>query len=83
VTVTVEAKTAVIRTSVADNGPGVPEGSVAGLFERFHRAPEQARTEGSGLGLMIVKQIVEAHGGDVGLETKPGEGSTFWFTLPR
>ncbi len=83
VTVLVEPKTAVLRTSVVDTGPGVPEASVSGLFERFHRAPEQAGTQGSGLGLMIVRQIVEAHGGDVGVDTKPGHGSTFWFTLPR
>ncbi len=72
-----------LRTSVSDTGPGVPAKSVPGLFDRFTRAPETATKSGTGLGLMIVRQIVEAHGGHVGVDTAPGRGSTFWFTLPR
>ncbi|MCB0055823.1 MAG: sensor histidine kinase, partial [Caldilineaceae bacterium] len=53
------------------------------IFERFYRV-DRARSgrEGSGLGLSIVKDIVEAHGGSVGVESVVGNGSRFWFTLP-
>ena len=54
------------------------------LFSRFHRATNahSSETPGSGLGLYIVKGIVEAHGGSVGLESQLGQGSRFYFTLP-
>lgn len=83
VTVIIEDDGQGLRTSVVDTGPGVPAKSVPGLFDRFTRAPEAATKSGTGLGLMIVRQIVEAHGGHVGVDTSPGRGSTFWFTLPR
>ncbi|MBL8950903.1 MAG: response regulator [Myxococcaceae bacterium] len=83
VTVKIEPSDERVLTSVADTGPGVPESSVSGLFERFHRAPGQTSTEGTGLGLMIVREIVEAHGGNVGVDTRLGHGSRFWFSLPR
>ena len=83
VTVRIESEPSLVRTRVVDTGPGIPESLVPGLFERFTRAPDQEATIGTGLGLMIVRQIVEAHGGQVGVETALGQGSTFWFTLPR
>jgi signal transduction histidine kinase len=54
------------------------------LFTRFYRADSTAtrRIGGTGLGLALVKEIVEAHGGTVGVKSKPGEGSEFWFALP-
>ena len=53
------------------------------VFDRFSRAPQTQGVAGSGLGLMIARQIVEAHGGSIGVESQLGEGSSFWFRLPR
>jgi two-component system phosphate regulon sensor histidine kinase PhoR len=72
-----------VEAAVTDTGPGVPAEMVPKLFERFSRDPAQAAKVGSGLGLMIVKEIVEAHGGRVGVRTAPAEGSTFWLQLPK
>ena len=69
---------------VRDTGCGIPEEHLPHIFERFYRA-DQARaraTGGAGLGLTIVRQLVEAHGGRVWVESAPGQGSTFAFTLP-
>jgi two-component system phosphate regulon sensor histidine kinase PhoR len=71
-----------VETVICDSGPGVPEALLPTLFERFSRAPGQEKTPGSGLGLMIVKQIVEAHGGTVGVESTASCGASFWFRLP-
>jgi CheY-like chemotaxis protein len=72
-----------IRVGVADNGPGIPEEAIPSLFQRYARVGRAtAKIEGTGLGLMIVREIVEAHGGTVGVDSKEGEGSTFWFRLP-
>jgi two-component system OmpR family sensor kinase len=77
-----EEKTAVLK--VHDDGPGVPEEIQPGVFERFTRA-DRRRTEasggGAGLGLSIVAAVVEAHGGSVGLESRPG-ATTFTVRLP-
>jgi signal transduction histidine kinase len=67
--------------SVKDTGPGIPENLLAAVFERFWQAGENDR-RGLGLGLYIAKSIVEAHGGRIWAESRPGEGSTFHFTLP-
>jgi two-component system phosphate regulon sensor histidine kinase PhoR len=69
---------------VEDQGIGIDPDDHARIFERFYRASSGRayRERGSGLGLSIVKDLVEAHGGDVGLSSRPGVGSTFWFTLP-
>lgn len=67
---------------VRDNGPGLLPEQCAGLFVEFTRL-DQARAEGHGLGLSIVKRIVEKLGGQVGVESQVGDGSTFWFTLPQ
>ena len=72
------------RLSVADTGIGIPPESLHMIFDRFYRV-EKSRTRaagGSGLGLSIVKAIVEAHGGTVGVDSELGKGSTFWFKLP-
>jgi two-component system OmpR family sensor kinase len=70
--------------TVADSGPGMEAGQVAHVFERFYRAdPSRARSSGgAGLGLAIVAAVVEAHGGDVGAESAPGEGTTLRVRLP-
>jgi signal transduction histidine kinase len=70
-----------VRLSVKDNGPGISPEDVPNLFERFWRA-SNALERGTGLGLSIAKSIVEAHGGTLWVESQPGAGSTFFFTLP-
>ena len=66
---------------VSDTGPGISERDVAHLFEPFWQARAAGRGS-AGLGLAIAKGIVEAHGGQIGVDTAEGRGSTFWFTLP-
>jgi signal transduction histidine kinase len=66
---------------VADSGPGIAAADVPQLFDRFWQARKTGR-RGAGLGLPIVKGIVEAHGGRIWVESAPGHGSTFFFTLP-
>ncbi len=70
-----------VRCWVRDNGPGIPPEKQAGLFEPFARL-EGAPAEGHGLGLSIVRRITARLGGAVGVESIPGQGCTFWFTLP-
>jgi len=74
-----------VRVSVEDNGPGIEAKHLPRLFERFYRVDAGRSRElgGTGLGLSIVKHLVEAMGGAVGVESAPGKGSTFSFTLPR
>lgn len=73
-----------ILVSVADTGQGIPAQDLPYIFERFYRV-DRSRTRstgGAGIGLTIVKQLVEAHGGRVWVESTPGKGSAFFFTLP-
>jgi signal transduction histidine kinase len=73
-----------VEISVADNGEGIPEEDLPNIFERFYRV-DKSRTRatgGSGLGLTIAKYLIEAHGGRIWVQSKPGEGSCFTFTLP-
>ncbi len=74
---------ALVQVSVTDSGPGIAPEEQRRIFERFYRV-DRARSGhgGTGLGLAIVKDIVEAHGGSVGVESIVGNGSRFWFTLP-
>jgi signal transduction histidine kinase len=73
-----------VRVSVADHGEGIPPGERESLFRRFVRlSVSDAPQYGVGLGLSVVKAIVEEHGGQVGVDERPGGGSIFWFTLPR
>ena len=72
------------KVSVTDSGIGIPEADIARMFERFQQASNSDRNKrgGSGLGLSIVKVIVEKHGGTVSLTSKEGVGTTVTFTLP-
>lgn len=74
-----------LLVEVADDGPGIAAEHLPRLFERFYRVGKsRARNEGgSGLGLSIVKHIVEAHGGALAVKSTEGEGTTFSFTLPK
>jgi signal transduction histidine kinase len=81
VSIGAKASDGTVTFSVSDTGPGIPEEDVSRLFDRFWQARRTARL-GTGLGLFIVKGIVETHGGKVWVESKLGVGSTFFFTLP-
>jgi two-component system phosphate regulon sensor histidine kinase PhoR len=82
--VRVRAQGDVVRVDVADHGIGIPEADRARIFERFYRVDRgRAREQGgTGLGLSIVKHLVQASGGEVWVESTPGVGSTFSFTVP-
>jgi PAS domain S-box-containing protein len=71
-----------VRTSVRDEGIGIDPAAQARMFGRFERAVSERHYGGFGLGLWIVRELVEAHGGTVGFESHPGRGSTFWVDLP-
>jgi len=86
VAVGLEVAGAEARVAVRDQGPGVPASEQEHIWERFYRVEGIAVRSGSGvglgIGLHISKAIVERHGGQLGVESAPGQGSTFWFTLP-
>lgn len=71
------------RISVTDTGRGIPPEALKNMFQKFYRVPEAENTaSGTGLGLSLAKKIVELLGGEMGVESTYGVGSTFWFTLP-
>ena len=74
-----------VRVAVTDQGPGIPAEERNLLFRRFAHpsAGDDPAKAGAGLGLSVVKAVVEAHGGQVGVEDRPGGGVAFWFTLPE
>jgi two-component system phosphate regulon sensor histidine kinase PhoR len=73
-----------LRVEIADTGPGIEPRHLPRLFERFYRVDSGRARDmgGTGLGLSIVKHLIEAMGGSIGVDSTPGRGSTFWFTLP-
>jgi signal transduction histidine kinase/putative methionine-R-sulfoxide reductase with GAF domain len=79
-----------VYVSVSDQGPGIAPEQRARLFQRFERTPsrsvgsgERAKPTGTGLGLFLTRHLVESHGGRIWVESEPGQGATFIFTLPR
>ncbi|MGH7852136.1 MAG: ATP-binding protein [Candidatus Binatia bacterium] len=82
ITVTSEMIKKNIAIKVKDTGIGIPKDEISGLFSEFHRLTGSLNTEGTGLGLFIVKTIVEGHGGSVAVESEPGVGTTFTILLP-
>jgi two-component system, NtrC family, sensor histidine kinase KinB len=82
VTVSADAGEEQVKFTVADTGTGIAPEHQSRLFEPFFRVPGQEMPSGVGLGLAIVREIVAAHGGSVGVKSEPGNGSMFWFTLP-
>ncbi len=85
VSVWVDVDVAFARLCVRDRGPGISKEFQTKLFNRFEQATIEDRRlkGGTGLGLAITKAIVEQHGGQVGVDSELGQGSTFWFSLPR
>ena len=73
-----------IQVSVADEGQGIPHAELSKIFNAFYRihSPNEQKVRGAGLGLTICRAIVEAHGGSIWVESAPGKGSIFHFTLP-
>jgi len=86
VAIDIETNGSRVRVAVRDEGPGLSESQQQHVWERFYRVPGVEVKTGSGvglgLGLHISRMIIERQGGRVGLQSVPGKGSTFWFTLP-
>ena len=81
VRITAQEENGQARFAVVDDGPGIPQLQLERVFEPFHRVGG-TRAPGAGLGLAIVRQVVVAHGGRVWVESQPGQGACFRFTLP-
>ena len=82
ITLSAKADAGKVLFSVADTGRGIDSNHLPHLFDRFWQARDEDRRQGAGLGLPIVKGIVETHGGSVWVQSSPGQGSTFLFTIP-
>jgi len=73
-----------VKVCVKDFGPGIPQDKIPHLFDRYYSADYSgAQYSGLGLGLYISAEIIKKHGGEIGVDSELGKGSTFWFTLPK
>ena len=77
-----EVRDTLAHVAVKDGGPGIPDGEQNRIWERFQQGQRQPTGGGLGLGLYITRAIIQRHRGSAGLESRAGEGSTFWFALP-
>jgi two-component system sensor histidine kinase KdpD len=82
ITLSASATPEAISVEIADGGPGIPRGDEERIFDKFYRAASASTQHGAGLGLAICRGIVEAHGGRIWAENRPGGGAVFRFTLP-
>jgi two-component system phosphate regulon sensor histidine kinase PhoR len=78
-----EAINGAVQFSIKDSGIGIPEDDLPRIFERFYRVDKSRAGSGTGLGLSIARHIIEAHGGKIWAVSVEGQGSTFFFTIPR
>jgi len=83
VTVSSESDGDFWRIAVADNGPGIDEQYHEKIFQIFQSLAPDENTDSTGVGLTLVKKIVELHGGKVWVDSQPGAGATFYFTIPK
>lgn len=81
-TQTVNPQTTMLRCIVSDTGVGLEPAQTRQIFELYVRGKRARYMPGLGLGLYLCRQIITAHGGDIGVNSRPGQGATFWFTLP-
>jgi len=83
IVIRIEKASAAVKISVIDFGPGIPPEKTEHIFKRYYQAEKASREfNGLGLGLYICAEIIEKHGGVMGVDSEVGKGSTFWFTLP-
>jgi signal transduction histidine kinase len=86
VTISISQTPESTRVAVSDQGPGMSEAEQARVFERFYRGDKSRSRQGdggAGLGLSIAEALVRAHGGEIGIHSQPGHGTSVWFTLPE
>jgi two-component system sensor histidine kinase KdpD len=82
VVIRANAQIGMVQISVKDFGPGIPAKDLSHIFEKYYRVEGSGRIPGTGMGLAIARDIVEAHGGEIWVESVLGTGSEFFFTLP-
>lgn len=84
VVLTIQSHPNMVEVAVIDHGPGIAKERIPYLFERYYRADHSGVSyTGLGLGLYICAEIIKRHGGKIGVDSEPGQGARFWFTLPR
>ncbi len=83
IAIAVTSEGSAARVTVTDQGPGIDATDRPRIFERFYRSQSvRGRMPGTGMGLTIASEIVKAHDGEIGVDSKPGQGASFWFTIP-
>jgi heavy metal sensor kinase len=83
ITLTASPHGKLIKIKISDTGVGIAPEETDRIFERFYRSEKSRSTQGNGLGLSLARTIIQAHGGNITVQSKPNEGSTFTITLPR